>query len=163
MSLESLFREQLSLTLREGNAHMSFEAATADFPPGSINGKPAGVPYSYWHLVEHLRITQRDILDYIRNTDYQEPHWPNDYWPDRDATTDEQGWQTSIAAFLDDRSTLIAMADDPECDLSATVPSSEEHTILRELFIVADHNAYHVGELAILRQTEGIWGASHTD
>lgn len=162
MTLDQLSRQQLADLLKHGNAHLPFQEAVADFPIDKINRRPPNVPYSYWHLVEHLRITQRDILNYLRDANYAEPEWPKDYWPASDATTDQAGWDASIAAFEADLAELGATVEDPATDLTASVPSNPEHTVLREILIVADHNAYHVGELAILRQVDGTWGANHT-
>lgn len=158
MSLDAHVRQQLVDSLRKGNAHFSFEQAVAGFPVEKINHFPANVPYSYWQLLEHLRITQRDILDYLTDSAYSEPHWPDDYWPAREATTDQPGWNATIAAFLDDRERLIDIIEHPETDLAAPLPINPEHTVLREMLIVIDHNAYHIGELAILRQTDDSWG-----
>lgn len=163
MTLDQLTRQQLADLLRNGSAHLSFQEAVADFPVDKINHRPANVPYSYWHLVEHLRITQRDILNYLRDANYVEPAWPKDYWPAPGATTDEAGWAASVASFDADLAELVEMVEDPDTDLTATVPSNDRHTVLREILIVADHNAYHVGELAILRQEDRIWGPSHQE
>lgn len=161
MTLDQLTRQQLADLLKDGNAHLPFSEAVADFPLDRINDRPPNVPYSYWHLVEHLRLAQRDILEYLADPDYAAPAWPKDYWPDPDATTDANGWNASIAAFETDLSLLIVLVQDPATDLIATVPSNDQHTVLREILIVADHNAYHVGELAILRQVDNAWGPSH--
>ncbi len=158
MSLDAHVRQQLIDSLRTGNAHLSFEQAVASFPVEKINHFPANVPYSYWHLIEHVRITQRDILDYMIDGAYSEPHWPDDYWPSREATTDQSGWEATIAAFLDDRERLIAIIENPETHLAAPLPANPEHTVLREMLVVIDHNAYHIGEFAILRQTDDTWG-----
>jgi hypothetical protein len=144
--------------LRHGNAHMSFAEAVADFPEAKINTRPANVEYTFWHLIEHVRLTQADILDYLTNADYQEPEWPRDYWPARDAMATRQDWDASVDAFQRDLEAIVAIVADERTDLFGTVPSNDEHTVLREALIVADHNAYHVGELAILRQVEQAWG-----
>lgn len=155
---DPLSRQQLVNLLTLPQAHMGFDGAVENFPIGHINTRPPGVPYTFWHLVEHLRIAQADILDYCRNPEYQYRKWPDDYWPSRDAVTDEAGWQTSIAAFRADRAALVALAIDPANDLNAQLPHGEAgHTLLREILLAADHNAYHVGELAILRQGLGLW------
>jgi hypothetical protein len=163
MTLDTQLRQQLSDLLKTGNAHLSFEDAVADFPEAKINSRPRNVDYSFWHLVEHLRITQKDILDYLNDPNYEEMEWPKDYWPAPDADTDRSGWDASIADFLADRDALVAIVENPAADLTAGVPSSPGHTILREMFIVADHNAYHIGELGILRQVDGAWGSSHQE
>src|SRR5690606_38369731 len=113
----------------------------------------------FWHLLEHMRLTQRDILDYVESDDYHWPAWPDDYWPERATTTDYAGWHQTIAAFLADRQRLVALVEDPAVDLFAPLPNSGEngHTLLREIEVVASHNAYHTGELGILRQVMGYW------
>ncbi|MCC6616357.1 MAG: DinB family protein [Anaerolineae bacterium] len=141
---------------------MPFEDAVADFPPDMINTQPPNVPYTPWHLVEHLRIAQWDILEYVRNPDYESPPWPEGYWPARDAQTDVEGWNATIAMFQRDLGDMQAIVEDPANDLLTPIPHGYDgHTIMREALILADHNAYHVGELAILRQVMGAWGKSH--
>src|SRR5215213_8024424 len=148
--------------LRGGNAHMPFDEAIADVPEALINKRPANVDYTFWHLIEHLRLTQLDLLNYVTNADYREPAWPAEYWPAQDAQTTKTGWEVSIAAFRQDLEAFIAIIADETTDLFAGVPSHAEHSILREALILADHNAYHIGELAILRQVERGWGPDHT-
>ncbi|HEY8597631.1 MAG TPA: DinB family protein [Thermomicrobiales bacterium] len=158
---ERATRDQVLALLRGGMAHMTFDEAVADFPAERMNDRPPHVAYSPWHLLEHLRLAQRDILDFIRDPDYQERRWPDDYWPAQDATADAQGWDATLAAFRDDFAAICAIADDPQADLHARIPWGDGQTILRELLLVADHNAYHIGEFAILRQMMGTWPASH--
>lgn len=151
-------RTQLVNLLTKQQAHMNFEDAVRDFPTEHFNTRPPNVEYTFWHLLEHLRICQWDILDYIRNPNYQHREWPREYWPEREAVTDAAGWQQTIQQFLDDRAVLVAIVKDPQTDLYSPIPHGYDgHTILREILVVADHNAYHVGELAILRQVMGIW------
>ncbi len=154
-------RKQLVALLRGGQAYMTFDHAVADFPMDRINSRPPNVPYSFWHLLEHLRIAQRDILDYIHGEDYRELEWPAGYWPAPDATTDAAGWEGTIAQFKADRDALIAIVEDPATDLTAPLPHAPQHNILREILVVADHNAYHTGELAILRGVMQLWPAGH--
>jgi hypothetical protein len=155
---EQLIRTQLINLLTEQQAHMMFGDAVRNFPESHINTRPPGVDYTFWHLLEHLRICQWDILDYIRNPSYQHMEWPRQYWPAQNAVTDLAGWQQTIDQFRDDLAALVGIVQDPQTDLYAPIPHGYDgHTILREIFIVADHNAYHVGELAILRQVAGIW------
>ncbi|HEX2221156.1 MAG TPA: DinB family protein [Candidatus Limnocylindria bacterium] len=150
-------REQLLDLLDGHGAHMTFEEAVADFPDEAINRHPPNVPYTPWHLVEHLRITQWDILEYVRDPAHRSPPWPVGYWPSPDATTTPAGFERSVASFLADRSALRALAADPSVDLVAPIPHTPGHSLLREVRIAADHNAYHVGEFAILRQVMGTW------
>ena len=151
-------RDQLVGLLRGGNAHMSFTEAVANFPEEHINRRPDNVAYTFWHLIEHLRITQADILDYLTNASYTAPEWPKAYWPARDAQATKHDWDTSVKEFHRDLEAIVAIVANEGTDLFATVPNSNEHTVLRETLIVADHNAYHVGELGILRQVDTAWG-----
>ena len=152
-------RRQLVHLLIVRQAHMDFEDAVNDFPSEAINTRPSNCNYTVWHLVEHLRICQKDILDYIQSDDYEWPNFPDDLWPDTSATTDESGWQQSIEQFLADRRALVDLINDPATDLFSPLPNSGEHqhNILREINIVASHNAYHTGELGVLRQVMGLW------
>ena len=161
MTSSDPLRAQLIGLLRGGNAHMPFSEAVADFPEGMINLRPRNVPYSFWHLLEHLRLTQLDIVEYVTSADYREKEWPRDYWPAPDAEATKQQWDETIASFNRYLEQLIGIVSDESTDLFAPVPSTPEHNILREILIVADHNAYHVGELGILRQVEGAWGPGH--
>jgi len=154
-------RQQLAELLDGVGAHMPFEEAIADFPDDAINDRAPNVDYTPWHLVEHLRLTQADILDYVTNPDYVEPDWPAAYWPGRDATATRAEFDATTRAFIADKAALRAMVMDPARDLFAVIPGTPGHTLLREVRIDADHNAYHVGEFAILRQIMGTWPAGH--
>jgi hypothetical protein len=161
MDESQAIRRQLVIGLRGDDAHMTFEDAVTDFPEAAINERPPNVGYTPWHLVEHLRITQWDILEYIRNPGHESPEWPRRYWPDPSATASPARFAASVAAFLADRAALEAIALDPAVDVLAPMRHAPLHTIARELRVVANHNSYHVGELAILRQVTGSWGAGH--
>jgi hypothetical protein len=150
-------REQLSRFQSWREAHADFEAAVADFPPDKRGVVPAGLPYSPWQLIEHIRFTQADILEFCRNADYVEQQWPDDYWPKAVAPPDANAWDASVAAFRRDREALQAMIKDPSCDLYARVPAGNGQTFLREFLLVADHTAYHVGQLIAVRRLLGAW------
>ena len=152
-------RNQLCRMLVVRQAHMDFEDAVADFPAEHINTRPPHCDYSFWHLVEHIRICQKDILDYIADEHYAWPNFPDDLWPDKSAETDITGWNQSISQFFADRQALIDIINDPAVDLFAPLPNSGEyqHNILREINIIANHNAYHTGELGVLRQVMDLW------
>jgi hypothetical protein len=154
-------RKQLVDLLNGGNTHMPFQAAVADFPPEAINQVPPNLAYSTWQLLEHLRITQRDILDFIRNPPYLPLNWPADYWPPKNAQVDETAWHHTIQSFREDSHNLENLVLDPATDLIADLPHAPGYTILREILVVADHNAYHIGELAILRQVMNTWPANY--
>lgn len=158
MSNDQAVRTQLVNLMIKRQAHLLFEDAIADFPEDQINVKPPKVTYTFWHLIEHVRICQWDILDYIRNPKYVTPEWPKDYWPDPESRTDLAGWKKTVEQFYADRQALVDLIQDPATDLYAQIPHGQPgHNILREILIVADHNAYHIGELGILRQSMGLW------
>ena len=161
MQADEELRQQLVALLRGGNAHMPFAEAVADFPEGMINVRPRSVAYSFWYLLEHLRLTQLDIVEYVTSADYRDKEWPREYWPAPDAEATMQQWNETIALFNRDLEQLIGIVADESTDLFAPVPSNPEHNLLREMLIVADHNAYHIGEFGILHQVEGAWGPDH--
>jgi hypothetical protein len=158
---DPLRREALAL-LRGVGAHMPFDQAVAEFPDEAINTRPPGVPYTPWHLLEHLRRTQRDILEYVRDRAYIAPNWPEEYWPGPNELVDRARFEETIEGFRADQSEFEAMVTDPATDLLATLPGTPGHTILREVRLVGDHNAYHIGEFAILRQVMGTWPSGRT-
>ena len=158
MNQDQDLRKQLVNMLIKRQAHMIFEDAVADFPETHINTRPPQVEYSFWHLLENLRICQYDILDYMRNPEYQALSFPDDLWPAKETDTDLAGWQQTIDQFLADRQTLVNIINDPNIDLYAPIPHGwDGHNILREILVVADHNAYHLGELGVLRQMMNLW------
>ena len=138
---------------------MDFEDAVKDFPADHYNTQPPNCDYSFWHLLEHIRICQKDILDYIVDDEYVWPNFPDDFWPNKELETNAAGWQATIDAFYADRQALVDVVNDPERDLFAPLPNSGEHqhNILREINIIASHNAYHTGEIGVLRQTMELW------
>jgi hypothetical protein len=154
-------REQLVIGLLGADAHMTFEDATRDVPDAAINERPPNVGYTPWHLVEHLRRTQLDMLEYIVDPAYAGREWPRDYWPDPSETTTPDGFRASVAAFLEDRAALAAIARDPAVDPLAPIAHAPHHTVARCVRVIANHNSYHVGELAILRQVTSSWGPNH--
>jgi len=156
---DAALRKQLLALLAGEGAHMTFAEAVADFPDGAINRRPPNVPYSPWQLLEHIRLTQLDILEYVVNPNYVEGSWPDDYWPAADATATPKQFAETIRGYLADRQALADLVADRTRDLFAVIPDSPGHTLLREIRIVADHTAYHVGEFAILRQVMGTWPA----
>jgi len=158
---DTLLREQLLHLLNGGNAHMTLDEAVADYPVERMNMVFPNGDYSSWQLLEHLRLSQWGILDFIRNSAYQEREWPQDYWPPQSAQASEADWKGTLASFQRDLQALQALAMDPQIDLQARIPWGTGQTILREILLVADHNAYHIGEFAIMRQVMGTWGSKH--
>jgi len=152
-------RVQLLDLLDGGHAHMSLEQAADAFPLDRINERPPNVPYSPWALLEHIRLTQKDILKFIEDADYQSPPWPKGYWPPEDAQADEAHWKSTLADYRSDLKALRAMVGDAGADLTGDLPHAPGYSLLREILLVSDHTAYHTGEFAILRQVMGTWPA----
>jgi DinB family protein len=139
------------------DAHAGFDKIVAGLPRNLQGQTPPGLPYSPWQLLEHIRLTQQDILEFCRNPAYQELHWPDDYWPSSASPPSAGAWNTSVAAFRQDRESLKLLALDSTIDLLARVPAGTGQTYLRELLLVADHTAYHLGELVVVRRALGAW------
>ena len=152
-------RAHLLELLHGGHAHLSFDDAVRDLPADLRGKAPRGSPYTAWQLVEHLRLAQDDILRFSRNTDgsYEELEWPDDYWPKAKGPRDDAEWEASLAAFRQDRTAMEALVADPAQDLFAPFPWGTGQTLLREAMLVADHNAYHLGQLVLLRRLIGAW------
>ena len=157
MESESELRNQLLALLRGGNAHMGFDDAVANFPIEAINTNPPNVPYTPWHLLEHLRITQWDILEFIRNPSHVSPKWPEGYWPSKQKQADQTEWVETIRKFKADLTDLEEIVRDPATNFTADLPHAAGYNVLREIQLVCDHNAYHIGEFCILRQVMGTW------
>jgi hypothetical protein len=150
---DKALREHLLYLLGGGGAHADFESVIKDFPPEVINRKPAHVPYTPWHVLEHMRIAQWDILEFSRDPAHVSPAWPEGYWPAQDAEASEADWQRSVGGFRRDLDAMKQLVEDPATDLYAPLPHGEGQTILREALLVADHNAYHLGVLVTLKRT----------
>jgi uncharacterized damage-inducible protein DinB len=157
MAVDRAVRDLLSRLLSWEDAHVGFDAAVAGIAPDLQAKQPAGLPYSPWQLLEHLRRTQYDILDFCRNAHYRELNWPADYWPASAAPPSAAAWDESIEAFRRDRRALQELAADASLDLTATIPHGSGQTYLREIVLAADHAAYHVGQLVAVRRLLGIW------
>lgn len=157
MDHETELRRQLVDLLTKGNAHMSFLDATAGFSVKDINKKAVNVDYTFWHLMEHIRRTQADILNFIVNSKYKELKWPNDYWPGKDEQATLKDFKKTVKGFLADNKKLCKLALSKKTDLYAKIAWGTGQNILKEILVVADHNAYHVGEFAILRQVLKAW------
>jgi hypothetical protein len=150
-------REHLLYLLRGGGAHLDFERAVAGLPPELRGVRPPGLPHSPWRLLEHLRIAQWDILRFCIDGRHVSPPFPDGYWPEGDAPPDEAAWDRSVAAFRADLRAMQELVADPAIDLFAAIPHGDGQTILREALLVADHNAYHLGQLVVVRRLLGAW------
>ncbi len=157
MADDKALREQLATFLQGDQAHMSLADAVKGFPVKDMNVKPRNVPYTFWHLLEHIRIAQWDIVEFIKNPNYEELKFPDDYWPKKNAKATKKDWDHTLAQYASDLREMIAIVKDPKTDLHARIPHGDGQTILREAVLIVDHNAYHIGEFAILRQVAGNW------
>jgi hypothetical protein len=136
---------------------MTVDEAVKNFPEDAINRFPPNVPYTFWHLLEHIRRTQKDILSYIVSTTYQEMKWPDDYWPKKNEHATPTIWKKTITQFKADLDHLIRIINDPKTDLYAILKNSKKATLFQEIAIIANHNSYHIGEFGILRQVCKTW------
>ena len=155
--MNSAARDHLAQALGWAEAHMSFDDAVDDLAPARQGKAPAGLPYSPWQLLEHIRITQHDILDFCRNPSYRELAWPDDYWPKSPAPPSADAWAASVRSVREDRAALAALARDGAIDLTGRIPHGSGQTYLREILLVIDHTAYHMGELIVVRRLLGAW------
>jgi hypothetical protein len=154
---DQALRQHLRYLLEGGGAHLSFERAMADFPAGLHGARAPGIPHTPWRLLEHLRICQWDILEFSRNPEHVSPEFPAGYWPAGDAPGDGESWDDSVRAFRDDLQAMVDLVSDPDADLFARIPHGDGQTLLREALLVADHNAYHLGQFVLLRRCLGAW------
>jgi hypothetical protein len=149
-------RKQLSNFLSWHDAHADFEAAVANLPAKYRRQVPPGLPYSPWQLLEHLRLAQRDILDYCTAKKYEKKTWPDDYWPTDPAPPSAKAWDKSVAEFKKDRAAFQNLIADEDVHLSDEVPNGK-HSYLREVLLAADHASYHIGQLIYARRVLGAW------
>ena len=152
-------REHLIYLLKGGGAHVHFMDAVEGFPEAKRGAFVAELPHTAWQLLEHVRIAQWDILEFSRNAKHVSPGFPEGYWPKTPVPPDDAAWKKSVEAFQHDLQELIKLVKNPKTDLCAKIPHGEGQTILREALLVADHNAYHLGQLVDLRRALGAWPA----
>ncbi len=150
-------RDHVLYVLRGGGAHGNFEKAVEGLPARLRGAKPEGAPHTAWELLEHMRIAQWDILEFSRSPKHISPDWPSGYWPQSEAPPDARAWAASVKRFRADLEAMEELVEDPRTDLYARIPHGEGQTVLREALLVADHNAFHLGELVFLRRILGAW------
>ncbi len=155
-SLDQSLREHLLYLLKGGGAHASFDDAVGDWPVQLAGVKVANFPHTAWMLLEHMRLAQWDILEFSRNSKHVSPKWPEGYWPVLEAPPNEKFWTASMAAFRKDLQAMERLVSDGKVDLYERIPWGDGQTVLREALLVADHNAYHLGQLVMLRKSIGI-------
>lgn len=157
MSDDKSLREHVLHVLRGGGAHLDFDKAIVGLPARLRGLKPQGLPFTAWRLLEHMRIAQWDILEFSRDARHVSPKFPSGYWPKNDAPPSAAAWEKSVKSFRADLKAMQELVADPATDLSARIPHGTGQTVLREALLVADHNAYHLGQFVLLRRLVGAW------
>ena len=145
-------RQHLINVLNKAEAHVDLESSLKDFPRELRGKKPEGSPHTPWQLLEHIRIAQWDILEFSKDARHKSPKWPDDYWPETAAPPDDKTWDKSVNQVLANLKEMSDLLSDPKRDLFAPLPHSDGQTLLREVLLVADHNAYHLGQIVLLRR-----------
>ena len=157
-----LAKQQLVVALQGKGAHLTFEEAVKDFPPALYNGHSEEVPYTLWHQIEHIRIAQWDILNYVVDPTHESPSWPKGYWPDQSAVADEKVWESSIERYYADRADLIALVQREDVNVLEPVIHNAGRSMLGSMIIITDHTSYHLGEFVMVRQMLGAWKSELT-
>ncbi len=157
MTNDKSLRKHLIELLDGGHAHAPFDKIIADFPPRLRGERPSCLPHSAWMLLEHLRFTQWDVLDFSRNPKYVAAKWPDDYWPKNPSPPNAAAWDKGIKSVQDDLNAMKKLVSDPKTDLFAKIPWGNGQTILREALLIADHNSHHLGQFIDVRRLLGIW------
>jgi DinB superfamily len=154
---DKALREHVLYLLEGGGAHAKFDEIVAGVPPKILGQKPAGLPHSLWMLLEHLRIAQWDILEFSRNAKHTSPKWPEGYWPKTEAPTTTAAWNASVKKFRQDLKAMQDLVNDSKTDLFARILWGDDQTVLREALLLADHNAYHLGQMLDVRRLLRAW------
>jgi hypothetical protein len=157
MDTDRSLRQHLLELLSGGRAHLDFEKAIAGLPVKLRGAKPPGMPHTPWRLIEHMRIAQWDILRFSIDPKHVSPDFPDGYWPGGDAPPDAKAWSRCVAAFRADLQAMKDLVSNPKTDLFKPIPHGQGQTILREALLIADHNAYHLGQLVTIRRLLGAW------
>lgn len=157
MDLDRSIRDQLVQLITWEDAHIGFDRALEGLPAAARGTVPKNMAHSIWQIVEHMRISQEDILEFSHDPNYEEKNWPDHYWPASHAPADEEAWQRSVAAFREDREKFCRLLVDPARELFLPLPWGDGQTLVREAMLVADHNAYHIGQIVAVRRALGMW------
>jgi hypothetical protein len=156
MKADQVLREQLLANLKGGNAHMPFNRAVSGFPMEEINRRLPNATYTVWHLLEHLRIVQGDILEFVRNPHHVSPDFPAGYWPPVEEMATAHRWKKTLIGFRSDLQAVEDLVRDPQTKFFSPIPHAKDYTVIREVLLVADHNAYHTAEIVTLRRILGL-------
>jgi hypothetical protein len=155
---DAALRDQLVSLLKGGQAHVTLSDAVAHFPKDRISEQPKGAQHSAWQLLEHIRITLHDLLEFATNSEYVEIEWPADYWPKSAGPGDGESWEKTLKAIQADMRGFEELVRSPDSNLYAAIPwGKNNETLLREVLLAADHTSYHIGELVLLRRIMGVW------
>jgi uncharacterized damage-inducible protein DinB len=154
---EKALRDCLRRFLSWHEAHADWKAALKDFPAEHRGTRPPGAPYSAWELLEHMRIATHDILEFSRDAKHVSPDWPAGYWPKKPAPPNAAAWDKSVKSLQQDLEAMGKFVADPKTDLFEKIPHGSGQTVLREALLIADHNAYHLGQLVLVRRLLGCW------
>lgn len=157
MNNDQTLRKALIGYLEHPHTHASFVDAVKNFPEKMMNEKPMGLPYSFWQMLEHIRISQFDMVDFMHNPGYKEMEWPKDYWPADSEKADAKMWNDAVKKYEKDYDALIKILRDPKFDILSTIPHGQGQTILREVLQIIDHNSYHLGQFIVMRRLAGEW------
>lgn len=158
MNNNDALQKHLHALLREGEAHPSLEDAVKDFPAELRGVRPDGSPHSAWELLEHIRIANWDIYEFAVNPKHVSPKWPESYWPSSPKPPNDAAWDKSVEAIRKDMDAMDKLIADPKTDLYGKIPHGTGQTILRQALLIADHNAYHLGQLVLVRRLLQAWG-----
>ncbi len=151
MNTDKLVREQLLHLAFGGNAHLPYKKIIKEYPLEIINKQAKGIEYTPWQLLEHIRIAQKDILEFVVDPQYKSPNWPDDYWSKEKTASDEM-WNETCKMFLRDLKRVEDLIKDPQTDFYSPIPHAKDYTIYREILLIADHNSYHFGQLVLLKK-----------
>ena len=154
---EKVLREKLAEVLSWGEAHADWKKALANVDPAKRGVRPQGAPHSLWELLEHTRIAQWDILEFTRDADHKSPEWPSGYWPKAPAPPDAGAWDTSVKELFSDMKEMQKVVNDPKVSLDGKLAHGSGQTLLRQILLLADHSAYHLGEFVLTRRILGDW------
>ena len=154
---DKILREHLLNLLSGRGAHVDWKDSFSGIPAKLRGIRPNGFPHSIWELVEHMRIAQRDILEFSRNAKHVSPEWPEGYWPSAQAPPNAKEWEKSLKSFAQDLGAMKKLVANSKTNLYAKIPHGTGQTILREALLVADHNAYHLGQVIAIRHILGNW------
>jgi uncharacterized damage-inducible protein DinB len=151
MTEQGELRKHLLELLNGGSAHIGLEDALSDFPLDRINEKPGSSPHSAWDLLEHIRLAHWDIVEFSKDGRHESPEWPSGYWPKKEGTSDE--WKDALEKVFAGVKEMCDLVKDESNDLFAPIPHGGGQTLLREALLVADHNAYHIGQIMLVKKT----------